>query len=540
MASIIRRQLNATGESSGFRTPYYGGGNDHSLVGPCAESDTAALADISEANALSVEIQNNVPQIDAITDVAERAEDAGAVFLASADTIEAGGDVSEAAIAQADAIAADVADEVGVSAEELTGIPNSERDSITGESGKHFFKPAYQRVRRDPVQLRMAGESMMDKAKELGSKAIDAVIKIYEKFCQWVGKYIGTFPRLLKNAESIKKQASEMAGKRMENSTLTLTGGTAKQFTFGGDQGAVTPKYLTNHADLNTAIKSLRSLTEEFVAGERKEDGNFAEIIEKFDDIDFSNGASIKTFYKAIFDNFITYGSGNATSNIGNKLFKGTDPKPEVHHKLALPAYKNYIIVGPNNNDYANANALSTVFDPLTGNNASGGTAITSTSGSTLIPDAQKLISHLEKCGHKVINGDPDNKQSLKTDITFKTLSAAQVEDNCNELINLLEEYVSYRNSKNYLKNLQSLRKLKNSGDKLQKNAERENANRANDPANAIPDKLRIVTKLATMLAKKKVNGAEELKKLVEGLTTFYNAVLSVCKQSLSAHKAND
>lgn len=529
MASIIRRQLNATGESSGFRTPYYGGGNDHSLIGPCAESDTAALADISEANALSVEIQNNVPQIDAITDVAERAEDAGAVFLASADTIEAGGDVSEAAIAQADATAADVADEIGVSAEELTGIPDSERDSITGESGKHFFKPAYQKVRRDPVQLRMAGESMMDKAKELGSKAIDAVIKIYEKFCQWVGKYIGTFPRLLKNAESIKKQASEMAGKRMENSTLTLTGGTAKQFTFGGDQGAVTPKYLTDHTNLNAAIKSLRSLTEAFVADERKEDGNFAEIIEKFDNIDFSNGGSIETFYVAVFNNFIKYGDGTANDSIGNKLFNGVDPKPEVHHLVSLPAYKNLIIVGPNRK-YSDANGMKTVFAPLVSGNP----------GDKEIADAQKLISHLEKCKGRIVNGDPDNKQSLKTDITFKTLSAAQVEDNCNELINLLEEYVSYRNSKNYLKNLQSLRKLKSSGEKLQKNAERENANRANDPANATPDKLRIVTKLATMLAKKTVDGAEELKKLIEGLTTFYNAVLSVCKQSLSAHKAND
>ena len=528
MASIIRRQLNATGESSGFRTPYYGGGNDHSLIGPCAESDTAALADISEANALSVEIQNNVPQIDAITDVAERAEDAGAVFLASADTIEAGGDVSEAAIAQADATAADVADEIGVSAEELTGIPDSERESITGESGKHFFKPAYQRVRRDPVQLRMAGESMMDKAKELGSKAIDAVIKIYEKFCQWVGKYIGTFPRLLKNAEAIKKQASEMAGKKMENSTLTLTGGTAKQFTFGGTDGAVTPNYLTDHATLSAAIKSLRKLTEDFVAEERKEDGNFAEAIEKFDNIDFSNGASIKTFYEAVFDD-TTYGTGSATSTIGTKLFKGVSNAPEVHHRASLPAYKNFIFVGPNRK-YTNAAKLSAVFTPLVNGKAN----------SNQIATAQNLISHLEKCGHRVVNGDPDNKQSLKTDITFKTLSAAQVEDNCNELINLLEEYVSYRNSKNYLKNLQSLRKLKNSGDKLQKNAERENANRANDPTTATPDKLRILTKLVTMLAKKKVNGAEEVKKLVEGLTTFYNAVLSVCKQSLSAHKAND
>lgn len=529
MASIIRRQLNATGESSGFRTPYYGGGSDHSLIGPCAESDTAALADISEANALSVEIQNNVPQIDAITDVAERAEDAGAVFLASADTIEAGGDVSEAAIAQADATAADVADEIGVSAEELTGIPDSERESITGESGKHFFKPAYQKVRRDPVQLRMAGESMMDKAKELGSKAIDAVIKIYEKFCQWVGKYIGTFPRLLKNAEAIKKQASEMAGKKMENSSLTLTGGTAKQFTFGGTDGAVAPNYLTDHATLSAAIKSLRKLTEDFVAEERKEDGNFAEAIEKFDNIDFSNGSSIKTFYEAVFDD-TTYGNGSATSTIGAKLFKGVSNAPEVHHKASLPAYKNFIYVGPNSSKYSGAGALKGVFTPL----------VNGTPGSTEITAAQNLISHLEKCGDRVVNGDPDNKQSLKTDITFKTLSAAQVEDNCNELINLLEEYVSYRNSKNYLKNLQSLRKLKNSGDKLQKNAERENANRANDPANATPDKLRILTKLATMLAKKKVNGAEEVKKLVEGLTTFYNAVLSVCKQSLSAHKAND
>lgn len=528
MASIIRRQLNATGESSGFRTPYYGGDNDHSLIGPCAESDTAALADISEANALSVEIQNNVPQIDAITDVAERAEDAGAVFLASADTIEAGGDVSEAAIAQADATAADVADEIGVSAEELTGIPDSERESITGESGKHFFKPAYQKVRRDPVQLRMAGESMMDKAKELGNKAIDAVIKIYEKFCQWVGKYIGTFPRLLKSAEAIKKQASEMAGKKMENSTLTLTGGTAKQFTFGGDQGAVTPKYLTDHTNLNAAIKSLRSLTEAFVAEERKEDGNFADTIEKFDNIDFSDGASIKKFYDAIFDDG-TYSAGNATDSIGSKLFNGVTPRPEVHHRASLPAYKNFVFVGPSKN-YKNAGALKKVFDPLA----------TGKPNNQKIAEAQKLISHLEKCGDRVVNGDPDNKQSLKTDITFKTLSAAQVEDNCNELINLLEEYVSYRNSKNYLKNLQSLRKLKNSGDKLQKNAERENANRANDPANATPDKLRILTKLATMVAKKKVNSAEEVKKLVEGLTTFYNAVLSVCKQSLSAHKAND
>ena len=67
----------------------------------------------------------------------------------------------------------------------------------------------------------------------------------------------------------------------------------------------------------------------------------------------------------------------------------------------------------------------------------------------------------------KIVDGDPKLKKTIKETIQFETMSAGQVEELANELKKGLEEIIAYRGSKQYLKNEASVRRLKDSVEKM-------------------------------------------------------------------------
>ena len=112
---------------------------------------------------------------------------------------------------------------------DVTKITNEERTTIAGESaGRLNFRPAYGALRRDSARLKLTGESLFSFTKDLFSKAIEGAIKLYDKFCQWVYKYVGTFPRMLSAAKTVKENATNMSGKTIRDNTINLSGAIAK------------------------------------------------------------------------------------------------------------------------------------------------------------------------------------------------------------------------------------------------------------------------------------------------------------------------
>ena len=61
----------------------------------------------------------------------------------------------------------------------------------------------------------------------------------------------------------------------------------------------------------------------------------------------------------------------------------------------------------------------------------------------------------------KVVDGDPELKKTLKETVSFTTMSANDIEQLANELKKGLEEIITYRGSKQYLKSESAIRKLK-------------------------------------------------------------------------------
>ena len=567
--SILRRQFNMASESSTGRryhdtTDYRQYGH---LVGPCAENDTEMLADLAEANDLSAELSSNLPQIDAIQDVAERAEDAGAVFVAAADTIEAGGDVSEAAVAQADQTAVGAIEDAGeVPVEVMDAIDDSERVTIAGESanGTLKFKPGYSSLRRDPRALRMAGESMLTWAKEKSNQAVTALINFYEKVCQWFGKYIGTFPNLLNRAKKIRDAAKKMSGKKQEETTWQASGNTALVLTVPDSGGNATtapkPIYLKNYDAINTTLSDIKKLNTEFIDVIRAANDAETEMVTKFSDLNFDDDAenSLKVV-KAAWDQLISTtaeniaklkatGMGNAwaidgaDSVVKNIEAKTVTPLPKFKYFIGieLKAAGNGVDdtkVGAAFNEYNKAvDDLKAAAAPATAEKAE-----VKAKGAAAIEMLEKMSGVAERLGmstaEAVLKGKTSN---LNKEFDVKLLTSGQVEDVCSILVNVMDDWISFRNSKRYIKHLENLRKLDKAIKKSEERFNRGRDQRNNDSDLILPDVVTKANKLAVAITKRNSKQALTLRDLASEYVSFYNAVLDVCDKSLSAYVSNN
>jgi hypothetical protein len=85
----------------------------------------------------------------------------------------------------------------------------------------------------------------------------------------------------------------------------------------------------------------------------------------------------------------------------------------------------------------------------------------------TAIEAIEGMSDKLSGLDCKIVDGDPKLKKTIKETVQFETMSAGQVEELANELKKGLEEIIAYRSSKQFLKNEASVRRLKDSVEKM-------------------------------------------------------------------------
>lgn len=490
-----------------------------------AESDGEAIALAQEAGQDAAEANEEMEVANQAIATAEKAEDAGTVFNAAANVVEAGGEVPEAPIAQADALAADVAETVGADvAEMLPSVSEEDRTVISGESanGTYRFKPGYTSLRRDARALRLAGESMFQSAASLGKSAWDAILRAWDKACQFFLKHIGTYPRAKARLEKMKEVASNMSGKKLETAKFDISGSTALNLTTPSTGGSATPIYLNDAAKVSGQADKYRALIEGAINYFRSNREQLNDIASDISGGSFTNTTDTDSLFQKIKD-FLTptYGSLNTKIVNDRKDYTTKDVNiTEIYEKELLTGYKRLV----------NISFIAYVI---------------SHRGTLGVPISKQVkyendISDLNQAkGHYIKDGDIKGKTNVKKDFSFTPMSAAQVEEVCNSLINTLEELISYRNSKEFLKVKETLRKLQAAKSKIEANVARDSGRQDDETtsvAKANRDKAKAVLELARYIVREN-NLFQDIMNLFD---RFLSAAENVCSISLSKHKTND
>ena len=499
-----------------------------------AESDGEAIALAQEAGQDAAEANEEMEVANQAIATAEKAEDAGTVFNAAANVVEAGGEVPEAPIAQADALAADVAETVGADvAEMLPSVSEEDRTVISGESanGTYKFKPGYTSLRRDARALRLAGESMFQSAASLGKSAWDAILRAWDKACQFFLKHIGTYPRAKARLEKMKEVASNMSGKKLETAKFDISGSTALNLTTPTAGGSATPIYLNDAAKVSEQADKYRALIEGAI-------NYFRSNREKLNDIasDISGGSFTNTAdTDALFDKikvFLapTYGGLNTEITNNKNDYTTKDASiTKIHEKELLTGYKRLV----------NISFITITTSTSSGTSSSRRSTRQQTSTQTAGTYDNDIADLNQAMGHFIKDGDIKGKTNVKKDFSFTPMSAAQVEEVCNSLINTLEELISYRNSKEFLKVKETLRKLQSAKSKIEANVARD-AGRQDDETTGVAKANRDKAKAVLELARYIVRENNLFQSIMNLFDRFLSAAENVCSISLSKHKTND
>ena len=274
-----------------------------------AEDDSEAAMIMQDAQGDAVAANAEMDSMEESGALAEKAEEAGEAFNVAAATVEAGGEVPEATVAQADAMASDVAKAVGADvAEMVPSIPAEDREviqenanPIAGESAAFKFSRGYAISRKDPVALRLAGESMMSAVKGFASSAYDSVMKAYNYICQWIGKYFGTYQRALSRFQKLKERATkDTSGRKKDQGKIEdLKGTDVMTLAVWTDPTNDTPKYLTKSSEISDGALKFKSL----ITGLVDYDRGATDLIREFTST--INGVDVTTLESATeaFDN---------------------------------------------------------------------------------------------------------------------------------------------------------------------------------------------------------------------------------------------
>ena len=220
------------------------------------ESDEDAAVLQAEATQDAEEMTTDIAAANEAVELGDSANEAGDVFaLAAVDE-----SVPEAMIAQADTVAADVAEAGGVPLTTvLPDITDADRTmsevSTESSTGRRIRRPMYGAIRQNKVGLQRCAESMWTSAKAMFSNAWEAILKAFRKFCQWVDKYIGTFPRLKMKVDSLLKDSKKLDGKKIKSgdNKIEVTTG-SKNLAVPGETGSEVT-YITTGTELIKQIE---------------------------------------------------------------------------------------------------------------------------------------------------------------------------------------------------------------------------------------------------------------------------------------------
>ena len=223
------------------------------------ESDEDAAVLQAEATQDAEEMTTDIAAANEAVELGDSANEAGDVFaLAAVDET-----VPEAMIAQADTVAADVAEAGGVPLTTvLPDITDADRTmsevSTESSTGRRIRRPMYGAIRQNKAGLQRCAESMWTSAKAIFSNAWDAILKAYRKFCQWVDKYIGTFARLKMKVDSLLKDSKNLDGKKIKSgdNKIEITTG-SKNLAVPGETGPDVT-YITTGTELIKQVAEMR------------------------------------------------------------------------------------------------------------------------------------------------------------------------------------------------------------------------------------------------------------------------------------------
>ena len=471
------------------------------------ESDEDAAVLQAEATQDAEEMTTDIAAANEAVELGDSANEAGDVFaLAAVDE-----SVPEAMIAQADTVAADVAEAGGVPLTAvLPDITDADRTmsevSTESSTGRRIRRPMYGAIRQNKAGLQRCAESMWTSAKAMFSNAWDAILKAFRKFCQWVDKYIGTFARLKMKVDSLLKDSKNLDGKKIKsgNNKIEVTTG-SKNLAVPGETGSEVT-YITTGTELIKQVAEMRKGVDNVVDTQRSSEESNNDFADLLNGADFSDDSSIQKFLDAM--------------KAGTKI---------VTDKMEEEAKKGHAMA---KHDTAYAKAYSVGVMPgyqrrlmMIGEKKTAGREPNQANG------LSELTDKFNAYDIKVVDGDPELKKTLKETVSFTTMSANDIEQLANELKKGLEEIITYRGSKQYLKSESAIRKLKESVNKM----DGRRVNTDNDEVTRIGREAGKAVVAAARLSMRLLNAPT---RVITFFDTYTNFCITLGRRCISAYEA--
>ena len=476
-------------------------------LSPAAESEEEAAVMMADAGTDAADIAQGQNDIDATLAAADNANSAGEGFEAAAAILPENPEVGAQLVAQSDIMAQDTADDMGVAVSELLPeIPDDDRQAVTVESGtgRYISRKMYAHTCSDRSILTRCSESLFDAAKALAGSAWDKLVKLWRQFCQWVDKYVGTYPRLLKAVISMRENAKSVEGKRKEDSKLDITSG-VKMLAVPGAAGSPDITYLTKASDLVAHISIFDDHAKKLVDDQKASEELVNEFAQKLSSLDFTSAdegkKSIEELGDRVNTNLIKISGKVWTeyTTITGKKYKDREGI-EVREIARLPGYQRVIAYGY--------------------------------TGTTVTSGDKPLYEVLSNFGVEFVNGDPESKKEIKPNISFETMTQSQIEDVCDALKKPIENIIAYRSGRSYLKGEASMKRMRDASDKLKSSASRgsesdEASRSSRNAGKAAVECANIMLKMSALPMK-----------FIERFKAYAEVCLTLCGKSISAYTA--
>jgi hypothetical protein len=469
-----------------------------------AESEEEAAIMAADAGIDAAEISQGQVDVDATLKAAGNADAAGDGFAGAAAVQPENIDSAQQLVAQADIMAQDTADDMGVAVSELLPeIPDDDRQAVTVESGtgRYISRKMYAHTCSDRRILTRCSESLFDAAKALVGSAWDKLVKLWRQFCQWVDKYVGTYPRLLKAVLAMKSRAKDIEGKRKEDSKLDITS-SVKMLAVPKENGSAEPEYLTKANDLVRFVEVFAKTARSMVDDQKKMEAKVTDFAQELNGADFSTVEDAKKSLDAIIDPDdaldLEVGGKNWASypQITGGKYKDR-AGVVVREMFVLPGYQRVIVFGPSEQNVGD-----------------------------------RFSDMISKFGIEFVNGDPDSKKEIKPNVSFEVMTQSQIEDVCDALKRPLEEIIAYRSGRSYLKGEVALKRMRDGADKVkaraQRGSESDDANRESREAG----------KAAIEYANLMIKMTALPMKIIERFKTYAEMCLTLCGKSINAYTA--
>ena len=469
-----------------------------------AESEEEAAVMMADAGTDAAEIAQGQNDVDATLAAADNANSAGEGFEAAATILPENPEVGAQLVAQSDVMAQDTADDLGVPVDALLPeIPPEDRQAGAVESGTRRFiaRKMYVNTCSNPAVVSRCAESMFSAAKALAGSAWDKLIKLWRQFCQWVDKYVGTYPRLLKAVLAMRSNAKTVEGKRKDESKLDITSN-IKMLAVPKPGGSAEPEYLTKAGDLVRFANAFGEHAKDMVNTQRTTEEMVNTFAQTLAGLDFTTAADAEKSLKDI------DAKGLINIEIGGKPWHQYADMPGQKYKdrdgvvvrefAVLPGYQRVILFGYMVND-----------------------------------DGKRSLSEtISNFGIEFVNGDHESKKEIKPNLTFDVMTQSQIEDVCDALKKPIEEIIAYRGGRSYLKGEASMKRLRDGAEKLKGRVSRagegDDADRASrDAGKAAVEYANIMIKLTSLPMK-----------IIERFKAYAETCLTLCGKSINAYTA--